>query len=97
MNGSFLSHLVKAIGYAVVNGGEEADSRDQSGTRARSARRTSYAGANASTKGKKCCTAKREAGGGAPAASAPIATAPGTSFGTMSPVRRSGGRGSASR
>lgn len=90
MNGyGFLGHLVKAIGYAVVNGAEEDDSRDQSGTHARTTRRTGYAGANVSTKGKKCCTAKREAGADSgKAASAPIASAPGTSFGTVPAVRR---------
>lgn len=94
MNGyGFLGHLVKAIGYAVVNGAEEGDSRDQPGTRARATRRAGYAGVNTSTKGKKCCTAKREANtDSGKAASAPIASAPGTSFGTVPAVRRGGRR-----
>lgn len=93
MNGNFWGHLIRAAGYAVVGGAEEADQGDQPDTGRRTARRTGYAGANISTKGKKCCTAKREpaAGSGEKAASAPVATAPGASFGTVPFVRRRGG------
>lgn len=85
--GTFLGHLVRAIGYAVVGAEEDSPPASRTATRRSS---SSVHGATR-TKGKPCCTAKRVGASATGATekpqSAPIATAPSASFGTMRPLR----------
>jgi hypothetical protein len=91
---SFLGHLVKAIGYAVVGAGEDDDQGIESRPTTSARRRTSAFGVP-SRGNKKCCTAKRP-GATAPAggktaatAGAPAASA---SFGRVPSVRPGNGQ-----
>lgn len=83
MNGNFWGHLVKAIGYAVLEGGE-----GESEAPVRATRRNAIGSYAGPARKKGCCNAKR------PAVSEPSNPAPaeGAQFSGVRPVRTPGGK-----